>query len=110
MSNKQSGSIFEFIEKNSLLLGVSIFVLITIGGIVEVVPSFTQNARPITGLKPYSALELAGRQIYIRESCNACHSQLIRPFKAGVQVLICTEWATTAQPTGMKPTSRTLGR
>ncbi len=82
MSNKQSGSIFEFIEKNSLLLGISIFVLITIGGIVEVVPSFTQNARPITGLKPYSALELAGRQIYIRESCNACHSQLIRPFKA----------------------------
>lgn len=82
MLEKQTGSIFEIIEKHPLLMGVSIFVLIIIGGIVEVIPSFTENARPIAGLKPYSALELAGRQVYIRESCNACHSQLIRPFKA----------------------------
>ena len=73
---------FEFIERNSLLLGLCIFITITIGGIVEIIPSFTQNSRPIEGLKPYSALEMAGRQIYIRESCNACHSQLIRPFKS----------------------------
>ena len=45
-------------------------------------PSFADNARPIEGKKPYSVLQLAGRQVYINESCNACHSQLIRPFKS----------------------------
>ena len=73
---------FEFIERHSLLLGICIFAFISVGGIVEVIPSFTENSKPIEGLRPYSALELAGRQVYIRESCNACHSQLIRPFKA----------------------------
>jgi cytochrome c oxidase cbb3-type subunit 2 len=73
---------FEWIERHSLLLGVLIFAFISIGGVVEVIPSFAENSRPIEGAKPYSALELAGRQIYIRESCNSCHSQLIRPFKA----------------------------
>jgi cytochrome c oxidase cbb3-type subunit 2 len=52
---------FEFIERNSLLLGLCIFITITIGGMVEIIPSFTQNSRPIEGLKPYSTLEMAGR-------------------------------------------------
>lgn len=73
---------FEWIERHSLLLGVLIFAFIAIGGVVEVIPSFAENSRPLEGTKPYTALALAGRQIYIRESCNSCHSQLIRPFKA----------------------------
>ncbi|KAK3606792.1 hypothetical protein CHS0354_018386 [Potamilus streckersoni] len=72
---------FKFIETHPFSIAAAIFSVIIIGGLVEVWPAFTQNTRPMEGLKPYSALELAGRQIYIREGCNNCHSQLIRPFK-----------------------------
>ena len=73
---------FRFIEAHSFLLTVMIFVAITIGGVVEVIPSFTQNTVASSKTRPYSALQLAGRQIYIKEGCNNCHSQLIRPFKS----------------------------
>ncbi len=72
------------IERNVGLLSVLIIIVISIGGLVEIVPLFYLRAttEPVDGLQPYNALELAGRDIYIRESCNVCHSQMIRPFRA----------------------------
>jgi cytochrome c oxidase cbb3-type subunit 2 len=72
------------IEKNMGLLIVLIIVAISFGGLVEIVPLFFQKSttEPVAGLKPYSALELSGRDIYIREGCYNCHSQMIRPFRA----------------------------
>jgi cytochrome c oxidase cbb3-type subunit 2 len=72
------------VEKNLPLLIVLIIVAISFGGLVEIVPLFFMKSttEPVEGLKPYPALQLAGRDIYIRESCNACHSQMIRPFRA----------------------------
>jgi cytochrome c oxidase cbb3-type subunit 2 len=57
-------------------------VFVSFAGIIEVIPDFAKQSRPAVGTKPYSVLELAGRQVYIKDSCNACHSQLIRPFKS----------------------------
>lgn len=73
---------FSWLEKNPFFFAVAVFVVIAYAGIVEVLPNFAENARPIEGKKPYTVLQLAGRQIYIKEDCNACHSQLIRPFKS----------------------------
>ena len=73
--------IFKFVEKHALLLALMIFAVVIVGGLVEIVPSFTQNVSASAETKPYSALQLAGRQVYIKEGCNNCHSQLIRPFK-----------------------------
>lgn len=73
---------FAWLEKNPFFFAVAVFVVIAYAGIVEVLPDFANNARPIEGKKPYTVLQLAGRQVYINESCNACHSQLIRPFKS----------------------------
>jgi len=72
------------IEKNLGLLIALIIVAISFGGLVEIVPLFFQKSttEPVKGLKPYDALQLAGRDIYIREGCGNCHSQLIRPFRA----------------------------
>ena len=72
------------IEKNLGLLIVLIIVAISFGGLVEIVPLFFQKSttQPVTGLQPYTALQLAGRDVYIREGCNNCHSQMIRPFRA----------------------------
>ncbi|MFN9490739.1 MAG: cytochrome-c oxidase, cbb3-type subunit II [Betaproteobacteria bacterium] len=72
------------IEKNMGLLIVLIIVAISFGGLVEIVPLFFQKSttEPVAGLKPYTALELSGRDIYIREGCYNCHSQMIRPFRA----------------------------
>ncbi|MES2934108.1 MAG: cytochrome-c oxidase, cbb3-type subunit II [Pseudomonadota bacterium] len=74
----------EWIEKNPWLLIVLVLVVISVGGLVEIVPLFFQKSttEPITGLKPYSALRLMGRDVYIREGCYNCHSQMIRPFRA----------------------------
>lgn len=71
------------IESRGILFPVLVTVAILIGGLVEVVPPFflSSTVTPIASVKPYSALELAGRDVYIREGCNNCHSQLIRPFK-----------------------------
>ena len=73
---------FTWLEKNPFFFAVAVFIVIAYAGVVEVLPSFADNARPIDSKKPYTVLQLAGRHIYIKESCNACHSQLIRPFKS----------------------------
>ena len=74
----------ERIEKNPWLLIGLVLAVISFGGLVEIVPLFFQKSttEPIAGLKPYSALRLAGRDIYIREGCYNCHSQMIRPLRA----------------------------
>lgn len=74
----------ELIEKNVGLLLVLTILVASVGGIVEIVPLFYQKSttQPVAGLKPYTALQLAGRDIYIREGCYGCHSQMIRPFRA----------------------------
>ena len=66
------------------LLIVLVILVVSVGGLVEIVPLFFQKSttQPVTGLKPYTALQLAGRDIYIREGCGNCHSQMIRPFRA----------------------------
>lgn len=73
---------FSWLEKNPFFFAVAVFILIAYAGIVEILPDFANRARPVEGTKPYSVLELAGRHVYIKESCNACHSQMIRPFKS----------------------------
>jgi len=73
---------FHWLEKHPFFFAVGVFVTIAFAGLIEIVPNFAQASRPVIGTKPYSTLELAGRQVYIKNSCNACHSQLIRPFKA----------------------------
>ncbi len=74
----------EKIETNNFLLIVLIILAIAIGGLVEIVPLFFQRSttQPVEGLKPYTALQLAGRDIYTREGCYNCHSQMVRPFRA----------------------------
>ena len=74
----------EMIEKNIGLLLVLVILTVSVGGLVEIVPLFFQKSttKPVEGLKPYTALQLAGRDIYIREGCYNCHSQMIRPFRA----------------------------
>jgi cytochrome c oxidase cbb3-type subunit 2 len=72
------------IEKNSGLLGILIALVVSIGGIAEIVPLMMSGVavEPAEGTTPYSALELEGRDVYISEGCYACHSQMIRPFRA----------------------------
>ena len=74
----------ETIEKNTPLLMVLIILAIIWGGLVEIVPLWFQRSttQPVDGLKPYSAVQLIGRDIYVREGCYNCHSQMIRPFRA----------------------------
>jgi len=74
----------EWIEKNPWLLIGLVLLVISFGGLVEIVPLFFQKSttEPVAGLKPYAPLRLAGRDIYIREGCYNCHSQMIRPFRA----------------------------
>jgi cytochrome c oxidase cbb3-type subunit II len=74
----------DLIEKNTTLLVVLIIVVVSVGGLVEIVPLFFQKSttEPVAGLKPYNALQLSGRDIYIREGCSNCHSQMVRPFRA----------------------------
>jgi cytochrome c oxidase cbb3-type subunit II len=73
----------EIFEKNSLLLLLGIIVVISFGGIIEMVPLFTigETIEDVEGVRPYSPLELAGRNIYVREGCYVCHSQQIRTFR-----------------------------
>ncbi len=72
------------IETNNFLMIVLILIVVSIGGLVEIVPLFFQKSttEPITGLKPYTALQLVGRDVYLREGCYNCHSQMIRPLRA----------------------------
>jgi len=73
---------FHWLEKHPFFFAVAVFVAIAFAGLVEIVPNFAQASRPVIGTAPYSTLELAGRHVYIKNSCNACHSQLVRPFKS----------------------------
>jgi len=74
----------EVVEKNIGLMVVLIILVISVAGLVQIVPLFflTSTTQPIEGMEPRSALELEGRDIYIREGCYTCHSQMIRPFRA----------------------------
>nr|WP_308421601.1 cytochrome-c oxidase, cbb3-type subunit II [Marinobacterium zhoushanense] len=74
----------ETIEKNIGLMILLIIIVISGGGLAEIVPLFFQSSttQPIEGLRTYSALELEGRDIYIKEGCHVCHTQMIRPFRA----------------------------
>jgi len=72
------------VEKNVGLMIVLVIIVISIGGLVQIIPLFFQDSltEPVAGLKPYSPLRLEGRDIYVREGCYVCHSQMIRPFRA----------------------------
>ena len=84
MAQNTARSGHERIETNNFLMIVLIVATVAVGGIVEIVPLFFQKqaTQPLEGLKPYTALQLAGRDIYIREGCYNCHSQMVRPFRA----------------------------
>ncbi len=75
------------LEKNATLLLAGSFLVVTIGGIVEIAPLFylENTIEKVEGMRPYSPLELAGRNIYVREGCYVCHSQMIRPFRDEVE-------------------------
>lgn len=72
------------IEKNIGLMIILVIITVSIGGLVQIVPLFFQQSltEPVAGLEPYSPLRLAGRDVYVREGCYLCHSQMIRPFRA----------------------------
>ncbi len=74
----------DLIERNQALLIVLVVLTVAVGGLVEIIPlSFMKSVtEPVAGLKPYTALQLTGRDIYVREGCYNCHSQMIRPFRA----------------------------
>jgi cytochrome c oxidase cbb3-type subunit 2 len=86
MANHQSsgGLSHEKVETNNFLMIVLILITLLFGGMVEIVPLFFQKSttEPIKGLQPYTALQVIGRDIYVREGCYNCHSQMIRPFRA----------------------------
>ena len=77
----------DLIERNQALLITLVVLVVAVGGLVEIVPlSFQKSVtEPVAGLKPYGALELTGRDIYVREGCYNCHSQMVRPFRAEVE-------------------------
>jgi cytochrome c oxidase cbb3-type subunit 2 len=79
-----TGFTHERIETNNFLMIVLTLIVLVVGGLVEIVPLFFQKSttQPVPGLKPYTALQLAGRDVYQREGCYNCHSQQVRPFRA----------------------------
>ena len=83
-SNIPPGFSHQKIETNNFLMIVLILLVIAVGGLVEIVPLFFQKSttEPVAGIKPYTALQLAGRDVYLREGCYGCHSQMIRPLRA----------------------------
>jgi cytochrome c oxidase cbb3-type subunit 2 len=74
----------DFIEQNSWLMIILIVLVVAVGGLVEIVPLYfqRQTTEPVAGIKPYEPLRLVGRDVYIREGCYNCHSQMIRPFRS----------------------------
>ena len=74
----------EHVETNLPWLIVLVLLVVSVGGLVEIVPLFFQKSttQPVAGLKPYTALQVVGRDVYVREGCYNCHSQMIRPFRA----------------------------
>lgn len=83
-SDTPRGFTHEKVETNNFLMIVLILIVVAIGGAVEIVPLFFQRSttQPIEGVKPYSALQLAGRDVYLREGCYGCHSQMVRPLRS----------------------------
>ena len=83
-TKKSTGFSHEKIETNNFLMIVMILLVVAVGGLVEIVPLFFQRSttQPAEGLKPLTALQLAGRDVYVREGCYNCHSQMIRPLRA----------------------------
>ena len=77
----------DLIERNQALLIVLVIAVVAVGGLVEIVPLYFQRSvtEPVAGLKPYPPLQLTGRDIYVREGCYNCHSQMVRPFRAEVE-------------------------
>ncbi len=77
----------DIVEKNIGIMLVLVVVAISFGGLVEIVPQFflSETSKPIAGLKPLTGLQLEGRDIYIREGCNVCHTQMVRPLRAEVE-------------------------
>ena len=77
----------DLIERNQALLIILVILVVAVGGLVEIVPlSFQKSVtEPVAGLKPYTAVQLTGRDVYVREGCYNCHSQMIRPFRAEVE-------------------------
>ncbi len=73
---------FHFLERNPFLFTVVVFLTVAFAGVITILPDFAKSSQPVVGTKPYTVLQLAGRHVYIKDSCNACHSQLIRPFKS----------------------------
>ena len=78
---------WEKLEKNAGLLAVLIAIMVSFGGLAEILPLFNdaQTVKPSPGVKPYSALRLAGRDVYVREGCYQCHSQMIRTLRFETQ-------------------------
>jgi cytochrome c oxidase cbb3-type subunit 2 len=83
-TQKTGGLSHEKVETNNFLMIVLILVVLLVGGMVEIVPLFFQKSttEPVPDLKPYTAMQVVGRDIYVREGCYNCHSQMIRPFRA----------------------------
>ena len=83
-NNTATGFSHEKVETSNFLMIVLIVLVVAVGGLAEIVPLFFQKSttEPVQGLKPYTALQLAGRDVYLREGCYNCHSQMIRPFRA----------------------------
>ena len=83
-NSKTGGLSHEKVETNNFLMIVLILVVLLVGGMVEILPLFFQKSttEPVPGLKPYTALQVVGRDVYVREGCYNCHSQMIRPFRA----------------------------
>ncbi len=82
--SKSPSTMHDVIERKVGLLIALVIAVVAVGGLVEIVPLFFQRSttEPVAGLKPYTALQLAGRDVYLREGCYNCHSQMIRPFRA----------------------------
>jgi cytochrome c oxidase cbb3-type subunit 2 len=70
------------VRTKTVFLCGGVFLTVAFAGLVEAIPDFAKQSQPLVGTKPYTVLQLAGRQVYIKNSCNACHSQMIRPFKS----------------------------
>jgi len=77
----------DMIERNQALMIVLVILVVAVGGLVEIVPLYFQRSvtEPVAGLKPYTPLQLTGRDVYLREGCYNCHSQMVRPFRAEVE-------------------------
>jgi len=73
---------FHWLEKNPFFFASAVSIVISFAGLIEIVPNFAKAAQPLVDMKPRSVLELAGKNVYMKDGCMTCHSQMIRPFKS----------------------------